>query len=144
MSRIEKQGSLTEIRYDSPFQSLKFIWWLLKRTYQVGLSTNQSNICSFETLFDPIAIEAFIQNENIICCLINPITFLGLKFHSLISAGSYLFNKAALSLLLHVVPCYCMLFCAFVLCYIFWFSFVLSVCFYFRILLLEPYRTWLL
>lgn len=90
----------------SMIQSLKFIWRLLIRTYQVGiLSTNQSNICSFETLFDSIAIEAIIQNENIICCLINLITFWRLKFLSLLSGGSYLFIKAAVALLLHVVPC---------------------------------------
>lgn len=47
------------MKYDSAFQSLEFIWWLLIHTYQAGiLSANQPEICGVEILFDSVAIEA--------------------------------------------------------------------------------------
>lgn len=66
LSRAEsKISSLIEMNYDSAFQSLEFIWWLLIHLYQAGiLSANQPNICGVEILFASIAIEATIQNGN--------------------------------------------------------------------------------
>lgn len=47
------------MKYDSAFQSLEFIWWLLIHTYQAGiLSANQPKTCGVEILFDSVAIEA--------------------------------------------------------------------------------------
>lgn len=57
-----------------------------------------------------IQSEAITQNEKSICCLINLISFLRLKFQSLLSGGSYIFIKAALSSSCSVTPCCSMLF----------------------------------
>lgn len=81
------------------------------------MSTNQSNICGFETLFDPIAIEAIIQNENIICFLINLSDhFLEAKIPQSALWWPLPFHQSSScsiapchSMLFHVVPCSCVL-----------------------------------